>query len=219
MNNGQTGDVKYLGYLRVIKKKTKLEGVIQIDDKIISLEIFEKRFVCDLGACKGDCCVEGESGAPIDDKEAKILEDLYPKIKSYLTPKAIEVIEKQGAWVVDFENEKVTPIIEGAECVYAYYEDATCKCAIEKAYREGVIDFMKPISCHLYPIRAQKYPKFEALNYHLWGICNKARVLGNKLGVPVFKFLKEPLIRKYGEAFYEEMEVVEKELKKQGVIK
>lgn len=193
--------------------------MIQIDDKIVSTDIFSKRFVCNLAVCKGGCCVEGESGAPLEDEETKIIEDIYPIIKPYLTDKAIEEIEKQGKWIIDSDGDKVTPIINGKECVYTYYdEDDICKCAIDKAHQEGKIDFKKPISCHLYPIRIAQYPDFEALNYHTWPICAPARELGGQLGVPVYKFLKEPIIRKYGQAFYDEMEDVEKTLVDQGMI-
>ncbi len=193
--------------------------MIQIDDKIVSTDIFTKRFVCNLSVCKGECCVEGESGAPLEDDETAILEEIYPVVKPYLSPKAIEEIEKQGKWVVDMDGDKVTPIINGKECVYTYFDDeGICKCAIDKAHQEGKIDFKKPISCHLYPIRVAKYPDFEALNYHTWPICAPARELGGQLGVPIYNFLKEPIIRKYGQAFYDELVDVEKTLKEQGMI-
>lgn len=193
--------------------------MVQIDDKIVSTDIFTKRFVCNLSVCKGECCVEGESGAPLEDDETMILEEIYPVIKPYLGKKAINEIEKQGKWIVDADGDKVTPIINGRECVYTYFDEkGICKCAIDKAYQEGKIDFKKPISCHLYPIRIAKYPDFEALNYHTWPICAPARELGGQLGVPIYKFLKEPIIRKYGQIFYDEMEDVEKTLKEQGMI-
>jgi len=193
--------------------------MIQIDDKIISLDLFEKKFVCDLGACKGACCVEGESGAPLDEHETKILEEIYPIVEPFLTPMAQAEIVSQGKWVIDEDGDFVTPIINGKECVYAYFdEEGVCKCAIEKAYLFGLVDFKKPISCHLYPIRTQKYSEFEAINYHHWQVCAPARVCGKKLGVRVYKFLKEPIVRKYGEAFYEQMEEIEAELKKNKLI-
>ncbi|MCU4175664.1 DUF3109 family protein [Carboxylicivirga sp. N1Y90] len=193
--------------------------MIQIDDKIVSTDIFSKRFVCNLAVCKGDCCVEGESGAPLEDDETKIIEDIYPIVKPYLTDQAIAEIEKQGTWVIDSDGDKVTPIINGKECVYTYFdEDGICKCAIDKAHQEGKVDFKKPISCHLYPIRITQYPDFEALNYHTWPICHPARELGGKLGVPVYKFLKEPIVRKYGQAFFDEMIDVEKTLIDQGIL-
>jgi hypothetical protein len=190
--------------------------MVQIDDKIISLDIFEKHFVCDLPKCLGSCCVEGESGAPLEDEETTILEDIYPKIKPLLSPEAVEIIEKNGTWEIDADGDKVTPIIHGRECVYTYFDsEGICRCAIEKAYEEGIIKFKKPISCHLYPIRVDKYPDYEALNYHVWPVCNPARELGEKMGMPVFRFLKESIIRKYGEKFYEEMEEIANHLEKQ----
>lgn len=193
--------------------------MVQIDDKIVSTDIFTKRFVCNLSVCKGECCVEGESGAPLEEEETTILEEIYPIVKPYLSNKAIEEIERQGKWVIDSDGDKVTPIINKKECVYTYFDDeGICKCAIDKAFQDGKIDFKKPISCHLYPIRVAKYPDFEALNYHIWPICHSARELGGQLGVPIYKFLKEPIIRKYGQSFYDEMEDVEKSLRAQGMI-
>ena len=194
--------------------------MVQIDDKLISLDVFEKRFVCDISKCHGDCCVEGESGAPLEDDEVEIVERLYPLLKPLLSEKAIAEIEKDGTWIIDSDGDKVTPIINGRECVYTYFdENGICKCAIEKLYLDGKTDFKKPISCHLYPIRVSKYPSYEALNYHSWPICAPARELGGKLGVPAYQFLKEPIERRYGKAFYEEMVDVEKTLKEKRIIK
>lgn len=191
--------------------------MIQIDDKVISLDIFEKKFICDLHACHGECCVEGESGAPLEDEETAIIEGIYEQVKPYLTEKAIAEIEAQGKWVVDSDGDKVTPIINGAECVYAIRDDkGLWKCAIEQAYYDGKVSFKKPISCHLYPIRVTQYKTFQALNYHEWFVCKPARVLGAKVGKPVFQFLKEPIIRKYGEAFYAELEHVADVLEKEN---
>jgi len=181
--------------------------MIQIDDKIISIDIFEEHFICDIPKCHGSCCVEGDSGAPLEDDEVKILEEIYPIIKSRLPKKSQKIIEERGTWEIDSDGDKVTPINNGRECVYVYFdENNVAKCAIEKAHSEGLIDFKKPISCHLYPIRVSKYNDFQALNYHQWPICAPARVLGKEVGLPMFKFLREALIRKYGEAFYDEME-------------
>lgn len=194
--------------------------MVQIDDVIISLDVFEKKFICDVPKCKGCCCVEGESGAPLSDKEANLLEEIYSIIEPYILENAKLEIEKQGKWVIDADGDKVTPIINGAECVYTYFEeDGTVKCAIEKAFNEEKIDFKKPISCHLYPIRMQQYKKYRGMNYHYWPICAPARDLGNTIGTPVYKFLKEPILREFGQAFYNEMEDVETELRKIGRIK
>ena len=192
--------------------------MIQIDDKVISLDVFCKKYVCDLSKCKGECCVEGDSGAPLDDDETAILEDIYPTVEPYLPPASRAEVERQGKWVVDSDGDKVTPIINGRECVYAYRDaDVACKCAIEKAYLDGRITCRKPISCHLYPIRVTRYRDFEALNYHEWFVCKPARELGRHVGTPVYEFLREPIIRKYGEAFYAEMQeaarAIERDLK------
>lgn len=191
--------------------------MIQIDDKLISLDLFQKHFLCDLPRCLGSCCVEGESGAPLEDKETEILDELYPRIRHLLSEEAVEIIEENGTWNVDDDNDKVTPIIHGRECVYTYFDsNGVCKCAIEKAHDEGTTDFRKPISCHLYPIRIDKLRDGkEAINYHVWPVCNPARELGEQVGIPVYKFLKEPIIRKYGETFFNELEEVALYLKEQ----
>ncbi len=186
--------------------ETHTEDMLQIGDAIVSFDVIEKKFVCDITKCHGACCIEGDSGAPLEEEEKQILEDIYPAVKKYLTPKGIEEIERQGTSVIDFEGDLVTPIINNRECVYTIFENGIALCGIEKAYREGDIDYIKPISCQLYPIRIDKYPEFEAVNYNKWKICKAARELGHKTGTPVYVFLKEPLIRKYGEEWYKELE-------------
>jgi len=193
--------------------------MIQIEDKIISLELFQKKFICNIAKCHGVCCVEGDSGAPLEKEEAEIIDEIYPKIKHLLSDDSIEVIEKEGTSVVDFEDELVTPIVHGKECVYTYFDTkGTVHCAIEIAWKEGLVDFRKPISCHLYPIRTKKLSIGEALNYDVWPICDDARELGVRKGTSVYRFLKEPLIRKYGEAFYQELEETEKVLQERGML-
>lgn len=178
--------------------------MIQIDDKLISEDIFSEKFVCDLTRCKGACCVEGDAGAPLEKDETKILESIYEKVKPYLREEGIQAIEKQGTWAIDpLDGDFVTPLVEGGECAYVIFDEkGITKCGIEKAYEDGVIDYHKPISCHLYPIRISEYSSFSALNYHEWPICSPACDLGKELQVPVYKFLKSPLVRKYGEEFY-----------------
>lgn len=177
--------------------------MIQIDDKLISEDLFSEKFVCDLTKCKGICCVEGDAGAPLDEDETKILEEIYPKIKPYLRPEGIKAIEEQHTHTVDIDGDLVTPLVNNAECAYVIFdENGYTKCGIEKAYEEGVIDYQKPISCHLYPIRIKSYSDFDAINYHEWNVCSDACALGKELNVKVYKFLKKPLIRKYGEEFY-----------------
>ncbi|SMO51756.1 Protein of unknown function [Saccharicrinis carchari] len=194
--------------------------MIQIDDKIISLELFTNKFICNIAKCHGVCCVEGDSGAPLEEDEGKIIEEIYPKIKHLLSPDAIKTIEEEGTSVIDFDKDLVTPIVNGKECVYTYFDSkGGVHCAIEMAWKQGLVPFRKPISCHLYPIRTRKLSQGEALNYDVWPICKDAVVLGKREGVSVYKFLKEPIIRKYGEAFYAEMEAAEKELEKRALLK
>ncbi len=178
--------------------------MIQIDNKLISEDIFEKEFVCNLSKCKGACCVEGDVGAPLEREETKILEDIFEKVKPYLRPEGVKALEEQGTWTVDpLDGDFVTPMVNGEECAYVIFDEkGITKCGIEKAYEDGAVDWQKPISCHLYPIRVNEYSTFTALNYHVWPICSDACALGKELQVPIYKFLKTPLIRKYGEDFY-----------------
>ncbi|CAD7810665.1 hypothetical protein CHRY9390_02217 [Chryseobacterium aquaeductus] len=191
--------------------------MIQIDDKLISEDIFSEEFVCNLSKCKGACCVEGDVGAPLDKEELVILDNIYDKIKPYLTQDGIKALDEQGTWTTDpTDGMYVTPMIEDAECAYVTFDErGITKCGIEKAYEDGAIDWQKPISCHLYPIRVTEYSSFTALNYHEWPICNDACTLGKELQVPVYKFLKTPLIRKYGEDFYTTLSDVAEEWKKE----
>ena len=181
--------------------------MILVEKAVISDDIKENFFVCDLDKCKGACCVEGDAGAPLEDEETIILEEIYPQVKDYLTQEGREAIEAQGTWVIDRDGDKGTPTIgNNGACAYSITDEkGVLKCGIEQASREGKTDFKKPISCHLYPIRITKYDDFDALNYDRWHICDAACVLGNKLGVPIYKFLKEALIRKYGKEWYAEL--------------
>ena len=190
--------------------------MIQIDDKLISEDLFSEEFVCNLAKCKGICCVDGDAGAPLDEDETKILDEIYPKIKSYLRPEGIQAIEEQGTYTLDFEGDLVTPLVNNAECAYVIFDEkGYTKCAIEKAYEDGIIDWQKPISCHLYPIRITEYSNFSAINYHEWDICSDACTLGKELGVKVYQFLKKPLIRKYGEEFYQTLSEAAEEWEKE----
>jgi hypothetical protein len=183
--------------------------MIVIDDKYISDDVVEKNFVCNLNACKGACCVAGDCGAPLEEEELKILKKIYPKVKPFLRPQGIEEIEHTGLHTWDDEHGHVTPIVNGAICAYATIDDnGIVGCGIEKAWKAGAIDYRKPISCHLYPIRITKYETFEAVNYDKWSICKPACKLGNQLQVPVYKFLKEAITRKYGEEFYEVLDKI-----------
>ena len=189
--------------------------MLQIDDAIISLDLLEELFVCDLNVCKGICCIDGDDGAPLEDDEVQIIENLLPIIWDDLTEVSKALIKVQGVSYIDSDGDSVTSIVNGEECVFTYTDDSgKCKCAIEKAYREGKTDFYKPISCHLYPIRLQKYEDYVAVNYHRWSVCDCARKLGGKLGVPVYKFLKEPLVRRFGETWFQQLVIAENELKR-----
>lgn len=182
--------------------------MIEIGKVIVSLDIVEKKFLCDISICNGACCEEGDSGAPLEQEEKAILEEIYPKIKSYLRPEGVDSIDKQGVAVVDYEGDLVTPLRDGKECAFTIYENKIALCGIEKAYRDGVVDFKKPISCELYPIRAKKYRDFDGLNYDRQSMCAPACALGEKKGLPVYRFLKEGLIRKYGEEWYNELDEI-----------
>jgi hypothetical protein len=186
--------------------------VIAIDNILVSDEVVEKQFVCDLNKCKGGCCVDGDTGAPITQEEANIIEDIYPEIKHLLSPNAIALIEDEGTHTFDDEYGLVTPSLNGGICAYGYYDElGIVKCAIEHVYKEGKIDFKKPISCHLFPIRITEYESFEAVNYEpRETLCKPACKLGKSLKVPVYQFLKEPLIRKYGEDFYDALDATAK---------
>lgn len=188
--------------------------MLQIDDTIVSFDLFDEYFICDLASCKGICCIEGDAGAPLELEEVAIIEDLLPVIWDDLSEKSKEVIHQQGVSYIDWDDEPVTSIVEGRECVFTYTDKSgCCKCAIEKAYREGKTDFYKPISCHLYPVRLQKYDDFLAVNYHKWDVCECARILGKKTKLPLYQFLKEPLIRRFGSKWFEQMELAQIELK------
>lgn len=183
--------------------------MFQLGKTIVSEDIIEKEFVCNLSACKGTCCVQGEAGAPLDEKEVKILEEIYPKVKPFLRKEGIDAIEKQGTSITSDFGELETPLVNDAECAYVIFDDkGTALCAIEEAYNKDLVDWKKPISCHLYPVRVKDYSEFSAINYHKWEICDDACSLGKELQVPVYKFLKEALIRKFGKNWYMELEKV-----------
>ena len=191
--------------------------MFQIGDAIVASDIIEENFLCDLSACMGECCVEGDAGAPLEEDEVKIIEDLLSEVWDDLSPAAQAVIKEHGVAYRDHDGDMVTSIVNGKDCVFTYYDEkGICKCAIEKAYRDGRTNFYKPISCHLYPIRLQKYKDFTAVNYHRWSICKAAVLLGKKEGLKVYEFLKEPLIRRFGEDWYNELVLVAEEYKKAG---
>jgi hypothetical protein len=181
--------------------------MFQLGKTIISEDILEKDFVCNLSACKGACCIQGDAGAPLDKEETEILKELYPKIKPYLRNEGISAIEKQGASITTEEGEYETPLINGEDCAYVIFDEKkVALCAIEEAYNQGDVSFKKPVSCNLYPIRIKDYSEFSAINYHQWQVCDDACTLGKEMQIPVYKFVKQALIRKFGEEWYLELE-------------
>ena len=199
---------KIVSLQSVLFSKNEVMSMVQIDDVVISLDVFREKFLCNLDACKGECCIEGDAGAPVELEEVEKLEEVLPVIWNELSPEARAVIDKQGVVYTDQDGDLVTSIVNGKDCVFTCYDErGYCYCAIEKAYREGRCNFYKPVSCHLYPIRIGDYGPYKS-----------AVLLGQKENVPVYKFLKEPLIRKFGEAWYQELESVAEELKNQHLI-
>lgn len=187
--------------------------MLEIDDKVIALDVLKTHFVCDISACKGACCVEGDAGAPLLDPEISILEDLFDKVKPYLTAEGIQKIEDNGVFYIDQDGDAVTTLMEDGTCAFAAIEeDGTVLCGIEKAYRDKKVKFEKPLSCALFPVRLKKYQKFTAVNYEEIKICKPACDCGANLKMPLYKFLKKPLIRAFGKDFYEKLEVADEEI-------
>lgn len=180
--------------------------MLEIGRTIVSLDILEKKFLCDLLKCKGACCVEGDSGAPVTLEEVKAIQEAYSEIEPYIPESHREEIRKQGFAVVDLDGDLVTPLVNNKQCVYTYAENGILKCGIEKAFLDGKINFRKPVSCHLFPIRITEYKRFDAINYQQIDICKPGRQCGKTEKLSLYVFLKEPLIRKYGEAWYEQLE-------------
>lgn len=185
--------------------------MIAIDNKLVSDDVVEAQFVCDLNKCKGGCCEDGDAGAPLEDDEKNKMLEVYETVKPYMTLEGVKEVERQGKFIYDHEFGWVTPTIEGQICAYGFRDEfGIIKCAIEKAYLDGKTDWKKPISCHLFPIRITKSkedPDLEYVNYEpREDLCKAACSLGKKLKVPTYVFLKEALIRKYGEEFYEALE-------------
>ncbi len=180
--------------------------MLQIQHTLVSLDLLERHFFCDLDKCLGECCIEGDAGAPITEDERREIEKILPEIIGDLSPAAQAEIRENGVAYIDEEGDLVTSLAGGGQCVFTVYEPGgMCRCAIEKAWREGRVGFMKPVSCHLYPVRITEYPTFTAVNYHRWDICKCAEVLGRKKGVRAYEFLKAPLIRRFGADWYDEL--------------
>lgn len=190
--------------------------MIQIGNTLVSLDLIEKFFCCDLDACLGACCIEGDAGAPLSEEEDRKIKELLPEIKPHLTPKAVEVIESEGASYKDPEGETVTQLIEGSACVYTCIEkNGMCLCALEKARRAGNDKIFKPVSCSLYPVRLKDYGNFIAVNYDRWKICRPAEKAGKEKGIRAYEFLREPLIRRLGREWYDELDLTAREYLRQ----
>jgi len=179
--------------------------MIVIGNTIISDDLINIRFVCDLSKCMGACCVEGDAGAPLEEEEISIIEDIQDDIKPYMSEKGLEIIEKTGVFDYDSDGNFVTPLINNCECAFVVFESGIAMCAIENAFLDGLIKFKKPISCHLYPVRITKHESYDAVNYHKWQVCSKVLECGSEQNVPLFEFLKEPLIRKYGISWFNKL--------------
>lgn len=179
--------------------------MLRIGDTIFSLDIIEKKFSCDLQHCRGVCCRYGDSGAPLTDEEVEMLEEILPEVKSYLGGDGISAIEEQGTSITDSDNDKVTPLIDNMDCAYSVFDGEILMCGIEKAWSEGKISFRKPLSCHLFPLRIKQFSGFTAVNYQELSICSGGREAGNRDGLFLYEFLKEPMIRAFGEEMYNEL--------------
>ena len=193
--------------------------MVQIQDTVVSLDVFSERFCCDLSVCKGACCIEGDAGAPVDLDEIALLEDSLEAVWHELSEEAQAVIDEQGVAYADQEGDMVTSIVRDKDCVFTGLDkNGCCFCTLERAYREGRTSWCKPISCSLYPIRVSDFGPYKAVNLHRWSICKAAFELGRKRDIPVYKFLREPLILKFGKDWYDELETVAAELIKQKMI-
>lgn len=191
--------------------------MLLIRDTLVSLDLIERFFVCDLDVCLGQCCIDGDAGAPLLPEEKREIDDNIDKILPLVNPTARKIIEEEGSSYIDEEGDLVTQIVGGKDCVFTTYaEGGKCLCALEKGYREGILPHLKPSSCHLYPVRLKKCGDLTAVNLHRWKICKSAEILGRKKGVRAYKFLKEPLIRKFGEEWYEELCATAEEWLKQN---
>ena len=189
--------------------------MIQIQDTIVSEEILERKFVCNLNACKGACCVQGDAGAPLEQEELEELENVFESVKPYLSEKSIAALE-EDLYTVDADGDYVTQLVDGKECAFVFFDEQNItKCSIEQAYIDGKTSFKKPISCHLFPVRLSKIADYTAVNYAYWDICDDACKLGEELGVKTYQFLKEPLIRRFGEEWFNELILVDEALEKE----
>lgn len=183
--------------------------MIEIGNTLVGNEVIKTEFVCNLSKCKGACCIAGDLGAPLEEEERHTLDDIFPLIRPYLNEKGLKALEEQGAYVLDDQGDYSTPLVDGKECAYVVFEkNGTLKCAIEQAHSDGKTDFKKPLACHLYPIMLTSLIDITEVNYDVWEICSDACTLGQELHIPVYKFLKEPLIRKFGEEWWNTLDKI-----------
>lgn len=197
-----------------MNEKHPIPPILQVGDVILSSDILTEHFCCDLEACKGECCVDGDAGAPLDAGEERELEGVLDAVWPDLSAAAQAVIDRQGVAYTDADGDRVTSIVDGRDCVFTCHDaDGCCFCAAEKAFRAGRTTWCKPISCYLYPIREKRLGNgLSALNYHRWSVCRAAVEKGRALRLPVYRFLRDPLVRRFGEAWYAELEEVAAEL-------
>lgn len=180
--------------------------MLQIKDTLVSLDLIERYFCCDLDACLGACCIEGDSGAPVTEAECDAIRRVLPAVEPLMLPSGRDAVHRSGVSYIDVEGDLVTTIVDGRNCAFTCYAPGgKCLCALEQAFREGKTDFCKPQSCHLYPVRLKQYDGFLAVNYHRWKICKPAEVLGRKKGIRAYQFLREPLINRFGQEWYDEL--------------
>ena len=195
------------------------ELIIQVGDVLVSPDVMTEKFCCDLDACKGACCVEGDAGAPVTLDEIAEIEDSLDEVWPQMSARAQAVVDRQGVAYNDPEGELVTSIVDGRDCVFTCHEGGTCLCLLEKAYRNGRLAFCKPISCALYPIRVKRLAGgLVGLNYHKWSVCAAARAKGEALGLHVYEFLRGPLVRRFGQEWYDELLATIGQLKQQGML-
>ncbi|PQJ16066.1 DUF3109 family protein [Aureicoccus marinus] len=191
--------------------------MIQIDKTLVSEDLIDQAFVCDLSRCKGACCVQGAYGAPLEEEETKKLEEIAEAVRPFLNEKGLKALDEQGPYVKGVDGDWETPLVNGEECAYTIFDEkGTALCGIEKAHQAGAIDWLKPVSCHLYPVRVTQYSSFAAVNYHRWDICDPACQLGDELQMPIYKFVKKALIRRFGEQWYAELEEAAEAFKLKG---
>ena len=190
--------------------------MLAIGKTLVSLDLLDRKFVCDLAKCKGECCIKGDAGAPLENHEIDILENIVDDVLPYMDDPGRNKVNADGVFEIDRDGDKGTVLLEDGRCAFATVTDkGVYSCAIEKANAEGKVKFQKPISCHLYPVRITKYPTYDAVNYDQWDICKPACKCGADLQVPLFRFVKDSLVRKYGSEWYEELKAID-ELRKES---